>query len=185
MFHGGISTIFFFFLFSMITSTLMMVQEASNLWNGFGAHSRHSKSSQGSLATPFFIRFERFMLCKQLGSKDLSVSLWIKLKELTLLWWTMNSKNDSPRCDLFASQTEKVFYLVCLQIVYCMHFILCIWPQQNEPRTWVGLFCLGIAILPIYWRFSVVLLLFVKVGDFIGVSTDLGSKHVWVHNGVI
>jgi hypothetical protein len=28
-----------------------------------------------------FIRFERFMLCKQLGSKD----LMIKLKELTLL----------------------------------------------------------------------------------------------------
>jgi len=32
----------------------MMVQEASNLWNGFGAHSRHSKSSQGSLATLYF-----------------------------------------------------------------------------------------------------------------------------------
>ncbi len=29
------------------------------------------------------------------------------------------------------------------------------------------------------------LLLFVKVGDFIGFSTDLGSKHVQVHNGVI
>jgi hypothetical protein len=51
MFRGGISTILFF-LFSMITSTLMMVHEASNLRNGFGAHSRHSKSSQGSLATP-------------------------------------------------------------------------------------------------------------------------------------
>jgi hypothetical protein len=29
---------FLFFLFFMITSTLMMVQEASNLWNGFEAH---------------------------------------------------------------------------------------------------------------------------------------------------
>lgn len=37
MFHAGISTILFY-LFSMIMSTLMMVQEASNLWNGFGAH---------------------------------------------------------------------------------------------------------------------------------------------------
>jgi hypothetical protein len=34
MFHGGISTILFIFWFFMITSTLMMVQEASNLWNG-------------------------------------------------------------------------------------------------------------------------------------------------------
>jgi hypothetical protein len=48
----------------------------------------------------------------------------------------------------------------------------------------VGLFCLAIANVPIYWRFSIVLLLFVKVGDFMGFSTDLGSKHMW-QNGVI
>jgi hypothetical protein len=46
----------------------MMVQEASNLWNGFGAHSRQFKIFSGEFSNSF-IRFERFMLCKQLGSK--------------------------------------------------------------------------------------------------------------------
>jgi hypothetical protein len=100
------------------------------------------------------------MLCKQLGSKDLSVSLWTKLKELTLMLWTMNSKNDSPRCDLFTLQTKQIF-LSCVCV--CKYCPVCVLFFAYEVHT---------NTTKTYWVFSITA---VDVHD-IWVSKRLGCK---------